>query len=147
MPDCRSKPCPVCASPSTSLPADVAETVYSVGAQEDTGWASLLQTYTHSLSETHKRKILSALASSRDTNKLTRYVQSSILCQFNSIFDIITFSLCVCFYHRLLELGVEGEVIRTQDLDSLIVMVARNPRGHHLAWSYVQKYWSTLVDK
>ncbi|CDQ94756.1 unnamed protein product [Oncorhynchus mykiss] len=26
-------------------------------------------------------------------------------------------------------------------------MVARNPRGHHLAWSYVQKYWSTLVDK
>uniref|UniRef100_A0A8C7CAE3 Aminopeptidase n=1 Tax=Oncorhynchus kisutch TaxID=8019 RepID=A0A8C7CAE3_ONCKI len=95
-------------------------TVYSVGAQEDTGWASLLQTYTHSLSETHKRKILSALASSRDTNKLTRCVQSSIL---------------------------EGEVIRTQDLDSLIAMVARNPKGHHLAWSYVQKYWSTLVDK
>uniref|UniRef100_A0AAZ3RSH4 Aminopeptidase n=1 Tax=Oncorhynchus tshawytscha TaxID=74940 RepID=A0AAZ3RSH4_ONCTS len=102
-----------------NLPADVAETVYSVGAQEDTGWASLLQTYTHSLSETHKRKILSALASSRDTNKLT----------------------------RLLELGLEGEVIRTQDLDSLIAMVARNPRGRHLAWSYVQKYWSTLVDK
>uniref|UniRef100_A0A8K9WX97 Aminopeptidase n=1 Tax=Oncorhynchus mykiss TaxID=8022 RepID=A0A8K9WX97_ONCMY len=102
-----------------NLPADVAETVYSVGAQEDTGWASLLQTYTHSLSETHKHKILSALASSRDTNKLT----------------------------RLLELGLEGEVIRTQDLDSLIAMVARNPRGHHLAWSYVQKYWSTLVDK
>uniref|UniRef100_A0A8K9XK09 Aminopeptidase n=1 Tax=Oncorhynchus mykiss TaxID=8022 RepID=A0A8K9XK09_ONCMY len=100
-----------------NLPADVAETVYSVGAQEDTGWASLLQTYTHSLSETHKHKILSALASSRDTNKLTR-----------------------C-------LGLEGEVIRTQDLDSLIAMVARNPRGHHLAWSYVQKYWSTLVDK
>uniref|UniRef100_A0A8C7CA18 Aminopeptidase n=1 Tax=Oncorhynchus kisutch TaxID=8019 RepID=A0A8C7CA18_ONCKI len=98
---------------------NMAETVYSVGAQEDTGWASLLQTYTHSLSETHKRKILSALASSRDTNKLT----------------------------RLLELGLEGEVIRTQDLDSLIAMVARNPKGHHLAWSYVQKYWSTLVDK
>uniref|UniRef100_A0A8K9XFZ7 Aminopeptidase n=1 Tax=Oncorhynchus mykiss TaxID=8022 RepID=A0A8K9XFZ7_ONCMY len=105
---------------NSTLPADVAETVYSVGAQEDTGWASLLQTYTHSLSETHKHKILSALASSRDTNKLTRCVQSSIL---------------------------EGEVIRTQDLDSLIAMVARNPRGHHLAWSYVQKYWSTLVDK
>ncbi|XP_014016590.1 endoplasmic reticulum aminopeptidase 2 [Salmo salar] len=102
-----------------SLPADVTETVFSVGAQEDSGWASLLHIYTLSLSETHKHKILSALASSRDTNKL----------------------------HRLLELGLEGEVIRTQDLDSLIVMVARNPRGHHLAWSYVQKYWSTLVDK
>uniref|UniRef100_A0A674CI77 Aminopeptidase n=1 Tax=Salmo trutta TaxID=8032 RepID=A0A674CI77_SALTR len=103
----------------TTLPADVTETVFSVGAQEDSGWASLLHIYTLSLSETHKHKILSALASSRDTNKL----------------------------HRLLELGLEGEVIRTQDLDSLIVMVARNPRGHHLAWSYVQKYWSTLVDK
>ncbi|CAB1322060.1 unnamed protein product [Coregonus sp. 'balchen'] len=101
-----------------SLPA-VTETVYSVGAQEDSGWASLLHIYTLSLSETHKHKILSALASSRDTNKL----------------------------HKLLELGLEGKVIRTQDLASLLVMVARNPRGHHLAWTYVQKYWSTLVDK
>ncbi|XP_010864060.3 endoplasmic reticulum aminopeptidase 2 [Esox lucius] len=101
------------------LPADVTETVYSIGAQEDRGWEALLNTYTRSLSETHKDKILSALASSQDTNKL----------------------------HRLLELGLEGHVIRTQDLDSVIVMVARNPRGHHLAWSYVQKHWSTLVEK
>ncbi|KAL0979300.1 hypothetical protein UPYG_G00183370 [Umbra pygmaea] len=102
-----------------SLPADVTETVYTVGAQEQRGWEALLHAYTHCLSETHKYKMLSALASSKDTNKL----------------------------HRLLELGLVGEVIRSQDLDSLIVMVARNPKGHNLAWGYIQKYWSTLVDK
>ncbi|KAJ8005704.1 hypothetical protein DPEC_G00120680 [Dallia pectoralis] len=80
---------------------------------------ALLDTYTRSSSETHKYKILSALASSQDPNKL----------------------------HRLLEMALAGEVIRTQDLDSVVVMVARNPRGQHLAWGYVQKHWSTLVEK
>ncbi|KAM3867544.1 endoplasmic reticulum aminopeptidase 2 [Diretmus argenteus] len=102
-----------------NLPTDVAETVYSVGAQDDHGWASLFHTYTISFSETHKHKILSALASSRDINKL----------------------------HRLLELGLEGKVIRSQDLSSLIFMVARNPQGHHLAWNFVKKNWGTLVHK
>ncbi|XP_056142069.1 endoplasmic reticulum aminopeptidase 2 [Lampris incognitus] len=102
-----------------NLPTDVAETVYSVGAQDEHGWASLFHTYTISLSEAHKYKILSALASSKDTNKL----------------------------HKLLDLGLEGEVIRSQDLSSLILMVARNPQGHHLAWNYVKKNWDTLVHK
>uniref|UniRef100_UPI003AAACCD0 endoplasmic reticulum aminopeptidase 2 isoform X1 n=1 Tax=Centroberyx gerrardi TaxID=166262 RepID=UPI003AAACCD0 len=102
-----------------NLPTDVAETVYSVGAQDEHGWASLFHTYTISLSEAQKHKILSALASSRDTNKL----------------------------QRLLELGLEGKVIRSQDLSSLILMVARNPQGHHLAWNYVKKHWDTLVQK
>ncbi|XP_071381754.1 endoplasmic reticulum aminopeptidase 2 [Centroberyx affinis] len=102
-----------------NLPTDVAETVYSVGAQDEHGWASLFHTYTISLSEAQKDKILSALASSRDTSKL----------------------------QRLLELGLEGKVIRSQDLSSLILMVARNPRGHHLAWNYVKKHWDTLVQK
>lgn len=53
--------------------------------------------------------------------------------------------LCLCF--RLLELGLEGTVIRSQDLSSLILMVARNSQGHHLAWSFVKKNWDTLVEK
>ncbi|KAF7660154.1 hypothetical protein LDENG_00286810 [Lucifuga dentata] len=102
-----------------SLPTDVAETVYSVGVQDDNGWASLFHTYTISLSEAQKYKILSALASSRDSNKL----------------------------QRLLELGLEGKVIKSQDLSSLILMVARNPQGHRLAWNFVKKNWNTLVQK
>uniref|UniRef100_A0A3P9KQA5 Aminopeptidase n=1 Tax=Oryzias latipes TaxID=8090 RepID=A0A3P9KQA5_ORYLA len=102
-----------------NLPTDVAETVYSVGAQHDHGWNSLLDTYKISLSEAQKNKILQALTSSRDTEKL----------------------------QRLLQLGLEGKVIRSQDLSSLILMVARNPKGHYLAWNFVKKNWDELVEK
>ncbi|KAK2837344.1 hypothetical protein Q5P01_014556 [Channa striata] len=102
-----------------NLPTDVAETVYSVGAQDDHGWASLLHAYNISLSAAHKQKILFALTCSRDTNKL----------------------------QRLLQLGLEGKVIRSQDLSSLILMVARNPQGHHLAWNFVKRNWDSLVQK
>ncbi|GAA6222143.1 endoplasmic reticulum aminopeptidase 2-like [Lates japonicus] len=102
-----------------NLPTDVAETVFSVGAQDDHGWASLLHTYNISLSAAQKHKILFALTCSRNTSKL----------------------------ERLLELGLEGKVIRSQDLSSLILMVAGNPRGHHLAWNFVKKNWDTLVEK
>ncbi|KAF3695860.1 Endoplasmic reticulum aminopeptidase 2 [Channa argus] len=102
-----------------NLPTDVAVTVYSVGAQDDHGWASLLHTYNISISAAQKQKILFALTCSRDTNKL----------------------------QRLLQLGLEGKMIRSQDLSSLILMVAKNPRGHHLAWNFVKKNWDSLVQK
>uniref|UniRef100_UPI0037E80419 endoplasmic reticulum aminopeptidase 2 n=1 Tax=Semicossyphus pulcher TaxID=241346 RepID=UPI0037E80419 len=102
-----------------NLPTDVAKTVYSVGAQDDHGWASLLHTYKVSLSAAQKSKILFALTCSNDINKL----------------------------HRLLELGLEGKVIRSQDLSTLILLVSRNPRGHHIAWNFVKKNWDTLVQK
>lgn len=100
-------------------PTDVAETVYSVGATMEDGWASLFYTYTTSLSEAQKRQIMSALTSSEDTTKL----------------------------QRLLELGLEGKDIKAQDLSSVIYLVARNPRGHHLAWNFVKKHWRNLVQK
>ncbi|MGH0155716.1 UNVERIFIED_CONTAM: hypothetical protein FKN15_054027 [Acipenser sinensis] len=48
---------------------------------------------------------------------------------------------------RLLELGMEGDVIRTQDLSTVIYSVSRNPIGHFLAWDFVKKHWSELVEK
>nr|XP_061803918.1 endoplasmic reticulum aminopeptidase 2-like [Nerophis lumbriciformis] len=101
------------------LPTDVAETVYAVGAKDDHGWGSLLHMYKTASSPALKDKILFALTSSRDINKL----------------------------QRLLDLGLEGHVIRPQDLTRLIVLVARNPQGHHMAWNFVKKNWSTLVQK
>ncbi|XP_037115815.1 endoplasmic reticulum aminopeptidase 2 [Syngnathus acus] len=101
------------------LPTDVAPTVYAVGAQDDHGWASLMHMYKTSSSAAQKDKILFALTNSRDTNKL----------------------------HSLLDMGLEGQVIRPQDLPTLILRVAQNPRGHHIAWNFVKKNWSTLVQK
>ncbi|XP_072521294.1 endoplasmic reticulum aminopeptidase 2 [Salminus brasiliensis] len=104
---------------TTSLPSDVTDTIYMVGAQDDSGWHYLLEKYEVSMSEAEKCKILSALASSRDSSKLS----------------------------RLLELGMEGSVIRAQDLSTLIYSVARNPAGHFLAWNFVKKNWNGLVEK
>ncbi|ROL42500.1 Endoplasmic reticulum aminopeptidase 2 [Anabarilius grahami] len=56
-----------------SLPTDVSETVYMIGAQDDSGWAYLLEKYGVSMCETEKSKFLSALASSKDTEKLSRF--------------------------------------------------------------------------
>ncbi|XP_008335053.1 endoplasmic reticulum aminopeptidase 2 [Cynoglossus semilaevis] len=102
-----------------NLPTDVAQTVYSVGAQDDHGWKTLLHTYNFSLSEVLKDKILHALSRSTDISKL----------------------------ERLLQLGLEGNVIRMQDLSHVVLMVARNPQGHHLSWNFVKKNWDMLVKK
>ncbi|XP_030647271.1 endoplasmic reticulum aminopeptidase 2 [Chanos chanos] len=102
-----------------SLPSDLMETIYVSGAQSDEGWAYLLERYSNSICATEKYKLLSALASNRDLDKLA----------------------------RLLELGMEGKVIRTQDLSTVIYIVARNPAGHFLAWNFVKKNWDELVKK
>uniref|UniRef100_A0A8C2H0G8 Aminopeptidase n=1 Tax=Cyprinus carpio TaxID=7962 RepID=A0A8C2H0G8_CYPCA len=92
-----------------SLPTDVSETVYMVGAQDDSGWAYLLEKYGVSMCETEKSKFLSAL--------------------------------------HLWFLGMDGTLIKTQNLPSLIYLVAKNPVGHFLAWDFVKKHWDELVEK
>lgn len=51
------------------------------------------------------------------------------------------------FKCRLLDLGMEGAVIRAQDLSTVIYTVARNPAGHFLAWDFVKSNWYKLVKK
>uniref|UniRef100_A0A8C0JAB5 Aminopeptidase n=1 Tax=Chelonoidis abingdonii TaxID=106734 RepID=A0A8C0JAB5_CHEAB len=102
-----------------SLPADVLKTVYSVGAQKIAGWNYLLKQYSLSMSGAEKNKILYALTTSKDCEKLT----------------------------KLIELGMEGEVIKTQDLAALLHAVARNPEGQGLAWNFVRKNWNKLLKK
>ncbi|XP_024062468.1 endoplasmic reticulum aminopeptidase 2 [Terrapene carolina triunguis] len=102
-----------------NLPADVLKTVYSVGAQTIAGWNYLLKQYSLSMSGAEKNKILYALTTSRDSEKLT----------------------------KLIELGMEGEVIKTQDLAALLHAIARNPEGQGLAWNFVRKNWNKLLKK
>lgn len=62
-----------------SLPTDVAETVFSVGARDDSGWTSLLHAYNNSLSAAQKSKILFALTCSKDSSKLQRWLPTLCL--------------------------------------------------------------------
>nr|XP_048706529.1 endoplasmic reticulum aminopeptidase 2-like isoform X2 [Caretta caretta] len=103
----------------TNIPSDVLETIYSVGSKTADGWNFLLERYKVSMSGAEQRKICSALASCKDDAKLT----------------------------RLLELAMEGHIIKTQDLSSVIYSVSTNPAGQHLAWKFVKKNWSKLLEK
>lgn len=53
----------------------------------------------------------------------------------------------IIIMHRILHLGLEGEVIKAMDLPSLIYSVARNSNGHVLAWNFVKENWNRLVEK
>lgn len=61
--------------------------------------------------------------------------------------NIMQCLVCLHLSCRLLQLGMGGTVIKTQNLPTLIYMVARNPVGHFLAWDFVKKHWNELVEK
>nr|XP_010947842.1 endoplasmic reticulum aminopeptidase 2 isoform X1 [Camelus bactrianus] len=102
-----------------NISADVLKIVYSVGAQTTAGWNYLLEQYGLSLSAAEKNKILYALSTSKHQEKLM----------------------------KLIELGMEGKVIKTQDLAALLHAIARNPKGQQLAWNFVKENWTHLLKK
>lgn len=102
-----------------NIPTDVLKIVYSVGAQTTAGWNYLLEQYELSVSGTEKNKILYALSTSKDQRQLM----------------------------KLIELGMEGKVIKTQELAALLHAIARNPSGQQLAWNFVRENWTLLLNK
>ncbi|XP_038621574.1 leucyl-cystinyl aminopeptidase [Tachyglossus aculeatus] len=102
---------------SASLPTDIMATVFKVGAQSEEGWDFLIQVYAYSESEAEKNKVLEALASTKDVRKLGWLMKASL----------------------------EGDLIRTQKLASIIGMVSRSFPGHLLAWDFVKENWDRLT--
>ncbi|XP_049725307.1 endoplasmic reticulum aminopeptidase 2 isoform X2 [Elephas maximus indicus] len=102
-----------------NIPTDVLKIVYSVGARTTEGWDYLLEQYGLSTSVAEKNKILYALSTSKHQEKLV----------------------------KLIELGMEGKVIKTQDFAALLHAIARNPKGQQLAWNFVKENWTQLLKK
>lgn len=102
-----------------SLPADVKTAVYAVGAQTSEGWDFLLSKYRQHSFSIDKSKIELALSFTRNNDKL----------------------------QWLLDQGLRGDIIKTQDLPHIIVYVARNPSGYQLAWRFLKENWEKLVEK
>lgn len=46
-----------------------------------------------------------------------------------------------------MEQGLAGDVLKTQDLPSLLVSVSKNPKGYKHAWDFLRANWETLVKK
>ncbi|XP_054041901.1 endoplasmic reticulum aminopeptidase 1-like [Rissa tridactyla] len=102
-----------------SLPADVKAAVYAVGAQTSEGWDFLLSKYRlHSFS-VERDDIEWALSLSRSKDKL----------------------------QWLMDQGLRGDIVRTQDLPHIIVFVSKNPAGYHLAWTFLKANWEKFVEK
>ncbi|POI32927.1 hypothetical protein CIB84_003321 [Bambusicola thoracicus] len=101
------------------LPADVKTAVYTVGAQTSEGWDFLLSKYQHHSFSVDKDKIASALSLTRNKDKL----------------------------QWLMDEGLRGDIIKTQDFPYVIVSVARNPSGYHLAWTFLRENWEKLIEK
>ncbi|NWX47009.1 ERAP1 aminopeptidase, partial [Steatornis caripensis] len=102
-----------------SLPADVKTAVFTVGAQTSEGWDFLLSKYRLHSFNIERENIEFALSHSRSKDKL----------------------------QWLMDQGLRGDIIRTQDLPHIIISVARNPSGHHLAWTFLEENWDKVVEK
>ncbi|XP_059825420.1 endoplasmic reticulum aminopeptidase 1-like [Hypanus sabinus] len=102
-----------------SLPTDVATAIFAVGAQTAEGWDFLFEKYRRSLFSSEKSKIKRALTITNNTEKL----------------------------QWLMDQSLKGDILKTQDLPYIIVLVSKNPKGHNLAWEFFKKNWDTLVQK
>ncbi|XP_064358974.1 endoplasmic reticulum aminopeptidase 1-like isoform X1 [Dromaius novaehollandiae] len=102
-----------------SLPTDVKTAVYAIGAQTSEGWDFLFSKYRLHSFNLEKDKIELALSLSRNNDKL----------------------------QWLMDQGLHGDIIKTQDLPHITVFVARNPSGYHLAWTFLKRNWEELVEK
>lgn len=101
------------------LPADVSLVVFTEGARTDEGWDFLLEKYVKSVSPSEKRLIKAALSYSPLAHKL----------------------------EWLLERSMDGQILKTQDLPSLVISVSKNPKGYKLAWEFLKANWGKLVKK
>ncbi|KFP66869.1 Endoplasmic reticulum aminopeptidase 1, partial [Cariama cristata] len=106
-------------SGTLSLSADVKTAVYAVGAQTSEGWDFLLSKYGLHSFNVEREDIELALGLSRIEDKL----------------------------QWLMDQGLRGDIIRTQDLPRIIVLVGRNPSGYHLAWTFLKENWEKVVEK
>ncbi|XP_041102568.1 leucyl-cystinyl aminopeptidase-like isoform X2 [Polyodon spathula] len=104
---------------NVSIPADLMQTVFTVGIQHCDGWNSLLQAYSSSPLEAEREKMLQALASSADIRKLIWLMQTSL----------------------------NGEIVRTQELPLVLTTISKNFEGHLYAWGFVKENWDKIIKK
>uniref|UniRef100_A0A6Q2Z5N0 Aminopeptidase n=1 Tax=Esox lucius TaxID=8010 RepID=A0A6Q2Z5N0_ESOLU len=101
------------------IPGDLERVVFSVAAQSDSGWLSLLEAYGHTTYDSEKRKILQALASTQDTRRIV----------------------------WILNAGLQGSIIQTQELPLLIGTVSDGFAGHLFVWNFVKENWDSIIEK
>ncbi|XP_077418111.1 leucyl-cystinyl aminopeptidase [Vanacampus margaritifer] len=96
---------------------DLQEIVFSVAAQSNEDWETLLSMYHYAIYDTEKQKMLQGLASTQDTQKIV----------------------------WLLKAGLDGNIIKQQDLPLVISTICQSFAGNLAAWDFVQDNWKELL--
>lgn len=104
---------------SLSLPVDVTTAVFMVGVRTPEGWDFMFEKYHQSLQMSFRSRLKSAMAFSPLQDKL----------------------------QWMMEQSLHGQVMKTQDLPDVVVVVARNPHGYKLAWDFLRSNWHTMIKK
>ncbi|XP_019956595.2 leucyl-cystinyl aminopeptidase [Paralichthys olivaceus] len=101
------------------IPGDLQQVVFTVAAQSDEGWETLLQMYGHATFDADKRKMLQGLASTQNIRQLV----------------------------WILKAGLSGNIIQTQELPLVINTMVKGFAGHLFVWDFVQENWDRLIEK
>uniref|UniRef100_T1E6L9 Aminopeptidase n=1 Tax=Crotalus horridus TaxID=35024 RepID=T1E6L9_CROHD len=101
------------------LPNNIKMAVYAVGIQTDENWDFLFSKYQLPEFDTEKNQIEVVLCLSQNKEKL----------------------------QWLMDQALQGDIIKTQELPSILFSVGRNPYGYQLAWKFLKQNWQKLVKK
>ncbi|XP_034296605.1 endoplasmic reticulum aminopeptidase 1 [Pantherophis guttatus] len=101
------------------LPNNIKMAVYAVGIQTDENWDFLFSKYQLPEFDTEKNQIEVVLCLSQNKEKL----------------------------QWLMDQALQGDIIKTQELPSIVISVGRNPYGYQLAWKFLKQNWQKLVKK
>ncbi|XP_076006763.1 leucyl-cystinyl aminopeptidase [Genypterus blacodes] len=101
------------------IPGDLQRVVYTVAAQTDEDWTTLLEMYRHATSDAEKRNMLRGLASTQDTRRIA----------------------------WILKAGLRGDLIQTQELALVISAVSSGFAGYLFAWDFVTENWDALIEE
>ncbi|XP_020857062.1 LOW QUALITY PROTEIN: glutamyl aminopeptidase [Phascolarctos cinereus] len=106
----------------TSQPANLRLLVYRYGMQnsgDEASWNYMLSVYQNTALAQEKEKLLYGLASVNDVTLLSRY----------------------------LELLKDTNVIKSQDVFTIIRYISYNSYGKYMAWDWIRLNWEYLVDR
>uniref|UniRef100_A0A4W6GB13 Aminopeptidase n=1 Tax=Lates calcarifer TaxID=8187 RepID=A0A4W6GB13_LATCA len=101
------------------IPGDLQRVVFTVAAQSDEDWDTLLHMYAHATYDAEKRKMLQGLASTQNARRLV----------------------------WILKAGLNGDLIQTQELPLVISRVCNGFTGYLFVWDFIQENWDQLIEK
>nr|XP_020450130.1 leucyl-cystinyl aminopeptidase [Monopterus albus] len=101
------------------IPGDLQRVVFTVAAQSDEDWSTLLSMYRYSTYDAEKRKMLQGLASTQNARHVV----------------------------WILHAALKGDIIQTQELPLVISTVCNGFAGYLFAWDFIQENWDRLIEK